>query len=93
MCQRKIKGAGSSQDGSLRAQKILYEDRSAAFEAIVVSDLEMPFGSEQHLWRKDLRRERFSLVICPLAETSIQKNDTSCVRERSATRGAYFSVL
>ena len=50
-------GAGFSQVGSLRAQKMLYDERSAAFEAILVIFFETARESEQHFRRKDLRRE------------------------------------
>ena len=91
--QRKTKGGGSSQVGSLRAQKILNDESRAALEATLMRDLEMPLGFEQHFKMKDFSRERFSLEIWPLAETSIQKNDTTRDRARSAIREAYFSVL
>ena len=90
-CTRR--GAGSSQVGSWRAEKMLYDDSNAALEEIRISDLEMALLLSQHLWRKHLRRDWLFLVICPRAETSTEKNDEIKRLERSATSGAYFSDL
>ena len=43
----------------------------AALEATVMTFLEIARGFEQQLRGKDFRRERFSLVTWPLADTSI----------------------
>ena len=56
--------------GSVRAKKMLYDERSAALDETRMRDLEIARGAVQHLMRNDLRRERLSLVTCPLAETS-----------------------
>ena len=54
--QRTIRGNGSSQVGSLRAEKILYEERSAAFDAIRIIALKLRV-QVQHLWRKLFKRD------------------------------------
>ena len=46
-CTRR--GAGSSQVGSLRAEKILYDDSTAALDEIRIKDLEMALLLSQHL--------------------------------------------
>ena len=56
--------------GSARAEKMLYDESNAALDEIRMSDLEIPRGASQLLIRNDLRRERLSLVTCPLADTS-----------------------
>ena len=69
------------------------DESSAAFDAMRTEGLKSFFGSEQILKRKALRRELFSFVTWPLAETSIEKKWTIWVCDRSAIRGAYFSDL
>ena len=56
--------------GSALAKKMLYDESSAALEEMRMSDLEIACGAVQLLITKDLRRDRLSLVTCPLAETS-----------------------
>ena len=67
-----MRGGGSSHVGSLRAANMENDERRAAFEAMPTEGLKRFFGSEQTLKRKDLRREQFSFVTWPLAETSIE---------------------
>ena len=43
--------------------------------------------------KKDFSRERLSFEIWPRADISMEKKETTRVRERSAIRGAYFSDL
>ena len=87
------RGAGSSQVGSLRAAKMLYEARRAALEEIRIRVLEVEHELTQHLRRKHLRRDWLLFVIWPRAEISTEKKETTYRLERSATRGAYFSDL
>ena len=90
---RTISGGGSSQLGSLRAEKMLYDDKRAALEAIRIRDLEVNAVPLQDLKKKHLSRDWFSFVTWPRAETSTEKKWTMKLLARSATRGAYFSDL
>ena len=92
-CQRTIRGSGSSHVGSFRAEKMLYEVKRAAFEETRIRGLVSALGFVQLLTSKLFRRERFSFVICPRADTSTEKKETRWRCERSAIRGEYFSDL
>ena len=63
-------------DDSLRAEKILYDDKSDAFEQTRISDFVTNLASLQHLKAKDFKRALFDLEMKPLAEISIEKRDT-----------------
>ena len=91
--QRTVRGGGSSHDGSLRAAKMLYDERSAAFDETRINDLAFRPEPSQHLWKKPFKRDWLSFVIWPRAETSMEKKWTIRSRDKSATRGAYFSDL
>ena len=65
-----MSGGGSSQVGSLRAEKMAYDDKRAALEQIRINDLETRAAPLQVLKKKLLRRDWFSLVTWPRAETS-----------------------
>ena len=56
--------------GSPRAQKMLYDESNAALDEIVIRDLIAARGALQHLKSNDLRQDRLSFEICPLADTS-----------------------
>ena len=79
--------------GSLRAEKMEYDVKRAALEDARMRGLKRQLLSVQHLKRKLFKRERFSLVTCPRADTSIEKKDTTYRWARSAISGEYFSVL
>ena len=72
---------------------MLYEESKDAFEAVLIRDLKGTLDGKHVFKRKAFNRERLSLLIWPLAETSMAKKETTRVFERSATKGAYFSVL
>ena len=63
-------------DGSLRAEKILYDDKSDAFEQTRISDFVTNLASLQHLKAKDFKRALLDFEMKPLAEISIEKRDT-----------------
>ena len=88
-----ISGAGSSQDGSLRAEKILKDDKRAAFDTIRTIAFDKLPGLSQHFKRKLFKRAWLLFVTWPRAETSTAKKETTRVSERSETSGAYFSDL
>ena len=50
---------GEDQDGSLRAQKILYDDNRDAFEQIQMRCVIEFLGAAQQLYKKDLSLARF----------------------------------
>ena len=58
-----IRGGGSSQDGSLRAEKILNDVNRAALEERSTRDLATLFVPTQHLKKKLFKCNRFSFVI------------------------------
>ena len=71
--QRTMSGGGSSQVGSRRAEKMEYDDKSAAFEEMRIRDLEIRAVPLQDLKKKLLSRDWFSFVTWPRAETSTEK--------------------
>ena len=72
---------------------MLYDERSEAFEAALTRAFRHTRDGKHVFKRKHFKRERFAFVIWPLAETSMEKKETTRVLERSAIKGAYFSVL
>ena len=68
-----MSGGGFSQVGSLRAEKMVKDDKRAAFEEIRMRDLEIPAVLLQDLKTKLFSRDWFSFVTWPRAETSTEK--------------------
>ena len=56
---------------------MLYDDRRAALEETRVRALGASLVGAQHLNKKPFKRERLSLVICPRAETSMEKKEVT----------------
>ena len=67
-----MSGAGPSHVGSLRAEKMLYDESKDALEEIRIRSLKETLEPAQHLWRKLLRRDRLFFEIWPRAETSTE---------------------
>ena len=84
---------GSAHEGSLRAVNTENDERRATLEQIGINSLKTLFGSEQMRYMNAFRRFLFAPVIWPRTETSTEKWKVLYVRERSATRGAYFPSL
>ena len=85
-------GLGLSQEGSLRAEKMVNDVNNAALETDRYAFLWCAPPPQQRK-KKFFKRVRLSVVICPRTDTLNEKWKTLKFPARSLIRGAYFSCF